>query len=269
MSGELPPLDITLPSKPVLAVLDLILKTEAGQILHRNFATFLTTDNTGPRDETLIENGHSLRLIRITPHQFHSANWSLKQWNVLNGLKVNGAGWGWFEYRIPWPDGLQVEDISGTTFVAELSAKQLLSKDSLGSDRIAGDFMLGKGTHDPSANPNSYPMSDTDSYPSAVRIRVAGESVGVFDLRDDPADDRGILSWHFQKQDKKLREAGSYGYLISAIIPQIVLNKAVRAREIVLRLEVDEALPGGLAIYGEHFGRYPLDPTLVFALKRR
>jgi hypothetical protein len=27
---------------------------------------------------------------------------------------------------------------------------------------------------------------------------------------------------------------------------------------------VDEALPGGLAIYGRRFGRYPLDPTLVF-----
>ena len=27
-----------------------------------------------------------------------------------------------------------------------------------------------------------------------------------------------------------------------------------------------EALPGGLAIYGQQFGRYPLDPTLVFML---
>ncbi len=35
----------------------------------------------------------------------------------------------------------------------------------------------------------------------------------------------------------------------------------------MIRLEVDAALPGGLAIYGERFGRYPLDPTLVFDLK--
>ena len=27
-------------------------------------------------------------------------------------------------------------------------------------------------------------------------------------------------------------------------------------------------LPGGLAIYGERFGRYPLDPTIVFVLAR-
>jgi predicted transcriptional regulator len=34
-----------------------------------------------------------------------------------------------------------------------------------------------------------------------------------------------------------------------------------------VRLEVDEALPGGLAIYGAHFGRYPVDPTVVFVRK--
>ena len=28
------------------------------------------------------------------------------------------------------------------------------------------------------------------------------------------------------------------------------------------RLQVDEALPGGLAIYGSRFGRYPVDPTV-------
>ena len=36
---------------------------------------------------------------------------------------------------------------------------------------------------------------------------------------------------------------------------------------LVVRLEVDEALPGGLAIYGARFGRYPLDPTVVFVRK--
>ena len=36
---------------------------------------------------------------------------------------------------------------------------------------------------------------------------------------------------------------------------------------LVVRLEVDEALPGGLAVYGARFGRYPLDPTVVFVRK--
>ena len=36
----------------------------------------------------------------------------------------------------------------------------------------------------------------------------------------------------------------------------------------MIRLEVDEALPGGLAVYGEGTGRYPLDPSLVLTLRR-
>ncbi len=97
---------------------------------------------------------------------------------------------------------------------------------------------------------------------------MAGQAAGTFDLPDDPADHPpGILSWHAQKRDRKLREAGPYGCLITATIPETALQSAAAAKEIVLRLEVDESLPGGLAIYGERFGRYPIDPTIVFSLK--
>ena len=37
--------------------------------------------------------------------------------------------------------------------------------------------------------------------------------------------------------------------------------------EIVVRLEVSDALPGGLAVYGARFGRYPVDPTVLFVLR--
>jgi predicted transcriptional regulator len=100
-----------------------------------------------------------------------------------------------------------------------------------------------------------------------VRVRINGVAAGVFDLPDDPADHRGILSWHAQLRDRRLREAGSYGYLVTATVPEAALAAAAQSREFVIRLEVDEALPGGLAIYGERFGRYPVEPTLVFNLK--
>ncbi|NLP12297.1 hypothetical protein GX408_18000, partial [bacterium] len=61
--------------------------------------------------------------------------------------------------------------------------------------------------------------------------------------------------------------AGSYGYLIRAQIPAPILAKARSAQKLIIRLEVDESLPGGLAIYGRDFGRYPLDPTVVLMLK--
>jgi predicted transcriptional regulator len=100
-----------------------------------------------------------------------------------------------------------------------------------------------------------------------VRVRLAGVSLGQFDLPNDPADHRGILSWHAQKRDRRLCEAGSYGYLINAAVPAESL-RAAAAKAFLIRLEVDPSLPGGLALYGERFGRYPLDPTLVLTLKQ-
>ena len=37
--------------------------------------------------------------------------------------------------------------------------------------------------------------------------------------------------------------------------------------QVIVRLDVSDALPGGLAIYGARFGRYPLDPTVLFILR--
>jgi predicted transcriptional regulator len=54
---------------------------------------------------------------------------------------------------------------------------------------------------------------------------------------------------------------------VQATLPAEALAAAAQAKEIVLRLEVDAALPGGLAIYGERFGRYPVDPTLIFEVR--
>ena len=266
-SHALSPIAVAMPGEPALAILSIALETETGAVLHRNFTTFRVTSGSSPRTETVKLGAGSAQVVRFAPGSFKDAHWSLKQWNVLDGLKVNGAGHGYFEYRIPWPQGLDAKSVSGAALVMEASAKQLFGKDREGSTPQEGDFMRGKGTHDPSANPNSYPMTDTVRYPSALRIRIAGQSVGVFDLPDDPADHRGILSWQSQKRDRKLREAGSYGYLINATIPAESLASAAAAGEIVIRFEVDESLAGGLAVYGESFGRYPLDPTLVFHLK--
>ncbi len=261
MSQAIEPLDVVMPDRSGLAVLAIALEEPTGLVLQRNFTTFLVT---GGRD---VGEKERLRLVRIDPKSFARAEWSVKQWNVLGGLKVNGAGAGFFEYRVPWPEDLDPAAVTGGAFVIEASAKQLFGKDREGVPEIAGDFMRGKGTHDPSRNPNSYPMTDTDTYPSAVAIRVAGQAVGTFDLPDDPADHRGILSWHAQPQDGTLKEAGSYGYLLRAAVGPAALKRAAKAKEIVIRLEVDSSLPGGLAVYGARFGRYPLDPTLVITVK--
>ena len=199
-------------------------------------------------------------MLRVAPDRTSDARWSERNWAAMDGRKQDGAGAGYFEYRLAWPRDLRAEDVVGASFVAELGAKQLFGKDRSDKGRVQGDFMLGAGTHDPGLNPNAYPMTDGVTYPSAVRIVVNGVPLGSFDLPDDPADHRGLLSWHAQKRDGRLDEAGSYGTLVTATVNAQALRSAAAAGELRVRLEVDEALPAGLAVYGEASGRYPARP---------
>jgi hypothetical protein len=265
---ELKPLEVQMPPIRGLAILSIIIEDASGNVLHRNFTTFYIGKGPSGRLESSDTDGKNLKVVRFAPSSFKSQSWSIKQWNILDGLKVNGAGSGYFEYEIPVPDGVTSDNTDEITIVAELSAKQLFGKDRKDATLPEGDFMLGKGTNDPGSNPNSYPMTDTKKYPSLVRIRVNGESIGIFVLEDDPADHRGVLSWFSQPQNHKLNEAGSYGYLIRASIPKYLIKNAIN-KSLIIRFEVDESLPGGLAIYGERFGRYPVDPTLIYVMKKQ
>jgi hypothetical protein len=262
MSEALDPLPVPMPKEPGVAVLAVELTDRAGLVLQRNFTTFVVEGE--PPDEVELQDGRLAYVARMDPAGFSSAEWSLRQWNVLDGLKVNGAGSGHIEYRLPWPDRLDISDVAAAAFVVEASAKQLFGKDREDAAKMGGDYMRGRGTLDPSRNPNAYPMTDEVRFPSAVTVRVNGVLAGRRELPDDPADHRGILSWHAQLKDRRLREAGSYGYLLEVPIPRAALERAAAEGSLQIRLEVDDALPGGLAVYGARFGRYPVDPTVVF-----
>lgn len=265
MSEALAPLAVTMPNEPAVAVLTLRLEDAAGNVLHRNFTT-LVVEGSAPSEISLAADRRA-RIVRVPAADYLDARWSLKTWKVLDGLKVNGAGSGFFEYRIPWPAGLVRADVDEATFLVEASAKRLNGKDRDTTSRDTGDYMRGGGLQDPSRNRNAYPMTGATPYPSAVTVRVNGQLAGRYELTDDPADHRGILSWHAQKRDRYLREAGSYGQLLRVVLPPAALDEAARAGAVTVRLEVSDALPGGLAIYGAQFGRYPLDPTVVFVLR--
>jgi len=255
-----------MPAKQSVAILRLSLETPSGQVLARNFTTFNVSNGQSPRNETIVRDGKQITLLRFAPNTFTAAKWTQKQWNVLDGLKVNGAGSGFFEFQVAIPVGIKADQLSSVRIIAELSAKQLFGKDKEGANLIAGDYMLGQGTNDPGKNKNSYPMTDEKKFPGMVKIFVNNSCLGSFNLEDDPADHRGILSWNSQKKDKTLKEAGSYGYLVEANIPVSLIRQS-EGKNLLVRFEVDSALPGGLAIYGENFGRYPLDPTICFEMK--
>ena len=265
MTQQLAPLPVTMPHEPAVAVLAVSLEDAAGTVLHRNFTTFVI-EGEPPAAATLAD-GARVRAVHVPAASISSARWSLKQWSVLGGRKIDGAGSGYFEYRIPWPAGLTASSIAGATFLVEASAKRLNGKDRDTTVSANDDYMRGGGFHDPSRNPNSYPMTGTTPFPSAVTVTVNGLLAGRWELTDDPADSRGILSWHAQPHDGHLYEAGSYGQLLRVPIPAPVLMEGARGGSIVVRLAVDAALPGGLAIYGAGFGRYPIDPTVLFVLR--
>src|SRR4051812_15555411 len=196
MSEPLAPVAATMPREPAVVVLAVRLEDAAGAVLHHNFTTFVV-EGAPPADVTLAD-GRRARVSRVGAGEFAKAEWSRKTWTVLDGLKANGAGAGYFEYRIPWPKGLRREDVAGASFLVEASAKQLFGKDRDSTTREEGDYMRGGGFQDPSRNRNAYPMTDDTKYPSAVTVRVGGRVAGRFELADDPADHRGILSWHSQ-----------------------------------------------------------------------
>ncbi|MEZ4699904.1 MAG: glycoside hydrolase family 2 TIM barrel-domain containing protein [Rhodothermales bacterium] len=264
MQGSIGSVAGTMPAGPAVVVLALTVEDAAGAVLGRNFSTFVVS---GAPPQTMTVDGRRTRLLRVAAKDLAESDWSVKQWDVLDGLKVNGAGAGHFSYRLAWPADLKPTDVEGATFLVEASAKQLFGKDRDNAAAMSGDYMLGGGTFDPSRNPNAYPMTDTQRYPSSVRVLVNDVPAGVYELPDDPADSRGVLSWHNQLKDRKLREAGSYGYRLAVTIPPDALAKAAEEGAVRIRLEVDDALPGGLAIYGARFGRYPLDPTVALTLK--
>jgi hypothetical protein len=263
MNRQLATLPVTMPSEPGLAIMSLILTDAAGNELHHNFMCFVVEDENTSPVSTLKINNRVADLVSFKPDAFVTSTWSEKEWNILGGLKVDGAGYGFFEYKVTIPMNIDLSHTSLVSLVFEASSKTLFGKDKKDGGKMGGDYMRGRGTFDNSLNPNSYPMTDEKRFPGYVRIRVNGEIVGSYYLNDDPADHRGILSWYSQLKNNKLNEAGSYGYLFGADIPVNLISDSP-SRTVTIRFEVDKSMPGGLAIYGSKFGRYPFDPTLIF-----
>ena len=252
-NGEAGVVLVKIPRENGLYLFRMVLKDARGDVLHRNFTTFRVKDGTDPAPE-------GTKLISFAPASFTAQEWSDKQANVYDGLKVNGFGHGYFEYTVTLPDDVDPDSLTGAELVFEASAKQWFGKDREGND-IQGDYMLGGGTFDPCKSLNSYAMTDKVLWPSKLEVSVNGKVIGKYDLADDPADHRGILSWGAQTRERWMREGGSYGELVRMEVPVKALGKDKVA---VIRFTTPaDDLDGGLALYGKDFGRYPLDPTLV------
>ena len=249
MQEHLDPIVLQAPEYNGLSTLQMVLKSASGKVVHRNFVHIVTVDG---------EDKEGRQVVKVAAKNYSDSQWSKKTWDAMDGKKVNGAGTGYFEYTIN-TTGLKLVDAKEVYFIVEASAKQLFVKDQEDYEKNQ-DFMKGSRVA-PSSNPNSYPMTDETKFPSSIIIYLNGQEYGEKVLPDDPADHRGVLSWHAQPHNKKLKEAGSYGYLLKIPLDQEMRTRA--ENEGVLQIRLETVGEGGLAVYGKDFGRYPLDPSLV------
>ena len=251
MQKQIESIKTPVPNYSGVGIVKILLSDHNGVVLHRNFMNFVVKSSNNKRNTTIFE---------VKPKDFIKSGWSQKQWNVMDGLKVNGAGKGFFEYQIFVPKDFKQGNYKEAYVLFEASAKQLFDKDKDLAFNKNADYMLG-AKESPHKNPNAYPMTDEKLFPSVIDVFINGQKAKTVTLPDDPADSLGVLSWNSQLKDKKLHEAGSYGYLIKVPITKNDLEKAIAQG--FLHLKIQTQGEGGLAIYGEDFGRYPINPSLI------
>ncbi len=120
MQQQLNPITIKTPEEAGLGMIKLTLKDVDNKVLHHNFMHFIVKS---------AQNKPNVTILEVKPSDYKKAKWSQKSWNVLDGLKVNGAGKGYFEYQIPITKSVNVTKAKEAYILFEASAKQLFDKD--------------------------------------------------------------------------------------------------------------------------------------------
>ena len=112
---------------------------------------------------------------------------------------------------------------------------------------------------DRGAFPNSYWMTDEDKPVSGISVLVDGVEIARQQLIGDNADARGVLSWHYQPEVRKLDEAGSYGELVVLSVPSRLITAIAAKGSFELTINADN----GLALYGRKAGKYGMGLTII------
>jgi hypothetical protein len=231
-------LSVRLPDEPGLATLAVVLTEAGGRVRCRNYVNAEVCDGAGPR----AERAEAGWVLRFAPGAFARSSWPLRALDA-HPAKFAGLGSGWVEYELQTPAELDPRTLRRLRLRFEAGAR-------------AG---LAKVDWRQRARPSDYPQTEERKYPTDLRVVLNGIELGRARLPDDPADARGVLSHHRQYQ------AGSYGYLVDLELDGAALRERLgEGRRLSIRFEIpdDAEHRGGLALYGETLGAYPLDPTV-------
>ncbi len=239
-----------LPDMPMAGVIGIRCADRTGETVARGFATFQSLRNDAPRSEA-VDAKKFVR--RWRPNDLLIQDDSSKDLEVvLDGWKVSKEGAAQLAYEILLPEEVVAAGIGGIQFTAELGARAGRGKIDWSSRAKEGD----------------YPQTETSKrWPSKVLVKMNGRIVGSAYLDDDPADVRGFLS------NLTNEHPSSYGYLTTIRVGKEdlgALEEDLRKMPIIrLELVVPEGTPvtGGLSVYGERAGRYPIDPQIVIETK--
>jgi len=239
---------IAAPSLPGLAALHAWLEDRAGNTLARNCIYFVVSETANGEplraarcEQTTLAQGQPATVLRAAPAEMTGG--------LLGGqgeLRIAPPG-AWVEATWPLAEALGAHaggPLEGLHLVLEASSHR---PGTLGAP----------DAEQPGGPPAPCKQTDGEKWPSAIQVRVNGKPLHEQLLADHPADSRGVLSHHAGL-------GGQYGELLRVEVdPREVTELSVgRPAELTLRLETP-AGGGGLTIYGERAGRYPVDVCAV------
>jgi hypothetical protein len=231
---------VQLPNEPCLATLVVWAEDWNRVRVHTNYTQWLV----GMEQLPAFEAQRGRVILRFKPDAYTASAFNLqsKPDRPMAG-KHWARGHGYLEYAVAIPEGVSLSEVKRIRLRMEVSARA-------GREKVDWAQRV---------HPDDYPQTDGKKYPSRVIVELAGERAAVWELPDDPADARGVLS-HWAGVER-----GSYGYLMEAELP---LNPILRARlqherTLTIRLIVPPDLPGGIAVYGMQMGCYPMEPTVI------
>lgn len=225
--------DITvkMPDENAIAVLRLYLEDERG-IVARTFVCFDVAAKTEAK--------------QINVSDFENKSFK-KAFTCQQGEKLNCLGAGEVSFEVSLGD---LKDKDSLTLTFEASSRDTFEREKDDVIKSSTDLNLMLGAECKSGtNPNTFYMTDTNEHPGSLTVAAEGKTIGEFTMPDSPADSRGCLSWHYQANDRRLDEAGSFGYLYRCEIPGEVFSGKDK-------IKITFKADNGLSLFGRKSGRY-------------